>query len=193
MFRRLLTVVSLDVSTELVSMLHSVPPVQFGVDACSRTPCSICFRRSCRSCCCTMSVHCALEPWISTGTVPRMGIPTIVLGFYHSDQPPSPKKLPRFRQHRIYRYGHRGICRCMSAPYAAHRGGEDFVAVHRWRGQPPHLTALTVFARRPPASPRAGRQSRGADRLRPSAHQHPRNVSDHQQSLRVHGQPDRTE
>ena len=60
MFRRLLTVVSLDVLAELVSTCFILyAPYSFGVGRMLRTPCSICFRRSCRSCCCTMSVHCA--------------------------------------------------------------------------------------------------------------------------------------
>lgn len=56
MFRRLLSVVSLDVAAELVStgfILYA--PYSFNV--CRML--STCFRRSCRCCCCTTSVRCA--------------------------------------------------------------------------------------------------------------------------------------
>lgn len=60
MFRRLLTVVSLDVLAELVSTCFILyAPYSFGIGRMVSKPCSICSRRFCRSCCCTMSVHCA--------------------------------------------------------------------------------------------------------------------------------------
>lgn len=59
MFRRLLSVVSLDVAAELVSTAFILyAPYSFSVGRMLSKRCSTCFRRSCRSCCCTTSVHC---------------------------------------------------------------------------------------------------------------------------------------
>ena len=60
MFRRLLSVVSLDVAAELVStgfILYA--PYSFNVCRMLSNTGSTCFRRSCRCCCCTTSVRCA--------------------------------------------------------------------------------------------------------------------------------------
>ena len=112
-------------------------------------------------------------------------------GLYHSDQPLH-RKAVLFRQHRLLPRS--VVSAAVYQRPAAHRGGSDFCRGAPGCGQPPQSdgAAYGLFARRL-RHRRAGRQSRGADdRLRPFA-QHSRNVSDHQQSLRVHGQPDRTE
>ena len=166
MFRRLLTVVSLDVLAELVSTCFILyAPYSFGVGRMLSNTVFYLFQAILPLMLLYYVCTLCSSRVISTGTVLRMGIPTIALVFI-----------------------------ILTNPFTAHRGGSNFCCGAPGCGQSPQSdgAACDLFARRL-RHRRAGRQSRGADdRLRPFA-QHSRNVSDHQQSLRVHGQPDRTE
>ena len=112
-------------------------------------------------------------------------------GLCHSDQPLHRDPV-LFRQHRLP--PRPVVSAAVRQRPAAHRGGGDLCRGAPRLSRPPQArgAARGLCARRP-RHRRAGRQSFGADdRLRPLA-QHPRHVSDHQQPLRVHGQPDRPE
>ena len=178
MFRRLLTVVSLDVLAELVSTCFILyAPYSFGVGRMLSNTVFYLFQAILPLMLLYYVCTLCSSRVISTGTVLRMGIPTIALVFIILTNPFTEKLF--YFDSTGYCHGPWYLLLYISAPGC---------------GQPPQSdgAAYGLSARRL-RHRRAGRQSRGADdRLRPFA-QHSRNVSDHQQSLRVHGQPDRTE
>ena len=191
MFRRLLTVVSLDVLAELVSTCFILyAPYSFGVGRMLSNTVFYLFQAI---------LPLMLLYYVCTLCSSRVihrnraahGHSDYRSGLYHFDQPLH-RKAVLFRQHRLLPRS--VVSAAVHQRPAAHRGGNNFCCGAPGCGQPPQSggVAYGLFARRLRHC-RAGRQSRGADdRLRPFA-QHSRNVSDHQQSLRVHGQPDWTE
>lgn len=128
---------------------------------------------------------------ISTGTVLRMGIPTIALVFIILTNPFTEKLF--YFDSTGYCHGPWYLLLYISALLHI-AAAAIFVAVHRDAVSRRNLTALlaifllAAFG----IAAQAVNPAVLTDRLRPFA-QHSRNVSDHQQSLRVHGQPDRTE
>ena len=115
---------------------------------------------------------------IATGTVLRMGIPTIALVFIILTNPFTEKLF--YFDSTGYCHGPWYLLLYISALLHI-AAAAIFVAVHRDAVSRRNLMALlAVFFARRLRHRRAGRQSRGADdRLRSFA-QHPCNVSDHQ-------------
>lgn len=112
-------------------------------------------------------------------------------GLYHPDQPLHRDPV-LFRRHRLP--PRPVVSAAVRQRPAAHRGGSGLCRGAPRVGQPPQSrVALRGLCARRPRHRRAGRQPLGADDRLRSLAQHPRHVSDHQQPLRVHGQPDRPE
>ena len=166
MFRRLLTVVSLDVLAELVSTCFILyAPYSFGVGRMLSNTVFYLFQAILPLMLLYYVCTLCSSRVISTGTVLRMGIPTIALVFIILTNPFT-EKLFYFDSTRLLPRS--VVSAAVHQRPAAHRGGSDFCCGAPGCGQPPQSdgAACGLFARRL-RHRRAGRRSRGADdRLR---------------------------